>query len=471
LPDGLEGAVPGTEHDGGWALAGNGREVLEYGREEAHDPYAAFRISAYRRYMMAQVLTQIGTAGQGLAIGWEIYKRTHNPFLLGLVGLVQAVPMLVFTLPAGYLADTFDRRRLILLSMLGTSVCSVGLAGFSYWQGSIWMMYALLFVESVAIRLGWPARQALLPALVPREVFENAVKWRTSLGQISGMVGPVVGGFVLAWWLPGAYLLAAVSTVFFMFVLAGIPIAPVVRGPRGRMVRQVMEGVQFVWRQKLLLGTISLDMFAVLLGGAVYLLPAFAGDIIDLSGTGLTPEQALKWLRAAPAAGALIMAQALAHLPPMRKAGRALLLSVAGFGCATIVFGFSTSFWLSMAMLFLTGVFDNVSVVIRHTLVQLITPDAMRGRVSAVNAMFISSSNELGGFESGLVASWFNAMVSVVSGGVGTLLVVVAWSGLFPGLRRFGSLRDVEVGEAMPVAGTGAGGATEAAEALVATKG
>ena len=414
-----------------------------------HDPYAAFRIPAYRRYMIAQMLVQIGTAGQGLAIGWEIYKRTHNELLLGLVGLVQAVPMLLFTLPAGYLADAFDRRKLILLSMLGTSVTSIALAGFSYWHGSIWLMYAILFTESAALRLGWPARAALLPALVPRDVFENAVKWRTSLGQISGMVGPVIGGFVLAWWLPAAYLLSAISTILFMFVLIGIPIAPTTHAPRGRMVRQVIEGVQFVWRQKLLLGTISLDMFAVLLGGAVYLLPVFARDIIDLTGTGLSPERALGWLRAAPAAGAMIMALSLAHLPPMRRAGRTLLVSVAGFGLATIVFGLSRNFWLSMAMLFLTGVFDNVSVVVRHTLVQLITPDAMRGRVSAVNAMFISSSNELGGFESGLVARYTSAMVSVVSGGIGTLLVVAAWSGLFPRLRRFGSLRDIEP-ESMP---------------------
>jgi len=420
--------------------------------EVAHDPYAAFRVSAYRRYMIAQMLVQIGTAGQGLAIGWEIYTRTNNALLLGLVGLVQAVPMLLFTLPAGYLADTFDRRRLILLSMVGTCLGSVGLAAFSYWHGSIWMMYGLLFMDSTAMRLGWPARAALLPALVPREVFENAIKWRTSLGQISGMVGPVVGGFVLAWWLPGAYLLSAASTVVFMFVLAVLPIAPTVRAPRGRMVRQVIEGIEFVWRQKLLLGAISLDMFGVLLGGAVYLLPVFARDILDLSGTGLTPQRALGWLRSAPAAGALIMALSLAHLPPIRKAGRALLLAVAGFGVATIIFGFSKSFWLSMAMLFLTGVFDNVSVVIRQTLVQLITPDEMRGRVSAVNAIFIGSSNDLGGFESGLVAKWTSAWVSVVSGGIGTLVVVLAWSGLFPRLRQFGSLTGIEAQAATPVA-------------------
>jgi len=409
-----------------------------------HDPYAAFRIPAYRRYTFAQMLLQVGTAGQGLAIGWEIYQRTNDALLLGLVGLVQAVPMLLFTLPAGYLADVFDRRKLILLSMLGACLTSLGLAAFSYWQGSIWMMYLLLFLDSASLRLGWPARAALLPALVPRNVFENAVKWRTSMGQISGMIGPVVGGFVLAWWLPGAYLVAAASAVLFMFVLASLPIAATTRAPRGRMLTQLGEGVLFVWRNKLLLGAISLDMFAVLLGGAVYLLPVYARDIIDLGGVGLSPEESLGWLRAAPAAGALIMALTLAHRPPIRRAGRTLLLAVAGFGIATVIFGLSRNFWLSLGMLFLTGVFDNISVVIRHTLVQVITPDEMRGRVSAVNAVFIGSSNELGGFESGLVARWFDAVTSVVSGGIGTLVIVLAWAGLFPRLRRFGALTEVE---------------------------
>lgn len=409
-----------------------------------HDPYAAFRIPAYRRYTIAQTLLQIGTAGQGLAIGWEIYQRTNDALLLGLVGLVQAVPMMLFTLPAGYLADVFDRRKLIILSMLGACLTSLGLAAFSYWHGSIWMMYLLLLLDSTSLRLGWPARAALLPALVPWNVFENAVKWRTSMGQIAGLVGPVVGGFILAWWIPGAYLVAAASAILFMFVLAGLPIAPTTRAPRGRMLPQLVEGVHFVWRHKLLLGAISLDMFAVLLGGAVFLLPIYARDIINLKGLGLSPEQSLGWLRAAPAAGALIMALFLAHRPPIRKAGRTLLLAVTGFGVATIIFGLSRNFWLSLAMLFFTGVFDNVSVVIRHTLVQLITPDEMRGRVSAVNAMFIGSSNDLGGFESGLVARWFDAVTSVVSGGIGTIVIVLAWAGLFPRLRQFGSLAEVE---------------------------
>ena len=210
------------------------------------------------------------------------------------------------------------------------------------------------------------------------------------------------------------------------------------------MVAQLADGLRFVWRQKIILGTISLDLFAVLLGGAVYLLPIFARDILVARPFGLSPEQALGWLRAAPALGAFVTAVVLAHRPPMQQAGKTMLWAVAGFGVATIVFGFSRCFWLSFGMLFLTGLFDNVSVVVRHTLVQLRTPNEMRGRVSAVNSMFIGSSNELGGFESGLVARLFGPVVSVVSGGIGTLMVVGVWARLFPGLRRFGRLSQPE---------------------------
>lgn len=408
--------------------------------ERRHDAYAAFRLPAYRRYLIGSVLMSIGTAGQTVAIGWEMYDRTSEPVALGLVGLTQAIPMLLLTLPAGYLADVFDRRRLMIISLLGTSATSLALAAFSYAQGSIVLMYVLLLFDSAFIRLGWPARAALLPLLVPESVFENAVKWRSSLGQVSAMVGPAVGGFLVAWWLPGAYLISAGSTLLFIGLLVTIPLAAAPRGTPGRMLEQVADGVRFVWRQRLLLGTISLDLFAVLLGGAVYLLPIYARDIINLSGVGLTPAKALGYLRAAPAAGALVTALLLAHLPPIQRAGRAMLLAVAGFGLATIVFGISRNLWLSLLMLALTGAFDNVSVVVRHTLVLLVTPNEMRGRVSAVNAMFISSSNELGGFESGTVAQLFGPVVSVVSGGIGTLAVTATWAGLFPRLRRFGRL-------------------------------
>lgn len=392
------------------------------------------------KFLAGSSLVWLGTSAQTLAIGWEVYSRTDQALSLGMVGLVQAVPMFLFTLPAGYLADIFDRRKLMLASMLGTTLTSLALGLFSHMQGPIGLMYALLFLDSAFLRLGWPARTAIMPLLVPGEHFESAVKWRTTAMQVSAMAGPALGGFIIGWSLPAAYLFsAACSTVFMLLLLTmSLPEAP--RSRRGNMIGQVKEGLEFVWKKKTVLGAISLDLFAVLFGGAVYLLPVFARDILDSGAMGMTPEQMLGWLRAAPAAGALLMAVILAHLPPLRRSGRILFTSVAGFGLATIVFGISGSFWLALAMLFLTGFFDNVSMVIRATLVQLSTPNEMRGRVSAVNAIFIGSSNELGGFESGLVAQLFSPVISVVSGGICTLLVVGGWSFLFPGLRRMRTL-------------------------------
>lgn len=394
--------------------------------------------------MIGSQLMTLGTSAQALAIGWEMYERTNDPLALGLVGLVQAIPMLLLTLPAGYLADIFDRRKLMIVSMFGTSLTSLGLAASSQYGGANWLMYLLLLVDSSFIRLGWPARAALLPLLVPRSAFENAVKWRSSLGQTSALVGPAIGGFILAWSIPATYVLSALSTLAFMAMLVTIRISAQPTGSPAGMFKQIGEGLRFVWSQKLLLGATSLDLFGVLLGGAIYLLPIFARDILDTEAVGLSPEQAMGWLRSAPVAGAMIMALWLAHRPPLERAGRAMLWAFAGFGAATIVFGFSTSFWLSLAMLFLTGVFDTFSVVVRQTLLQLVTPDHMRGRVSAVSAVFISSSNELGGFESGLVARLAGPVFSVVSGGVGTIVVVAVWSRLFPKLRDFGRLDEAK---------------------------
>jgi MFS family permease len=404
------------------------------------DPYSALRVPLFRSFLIATCLVRLGTSAQGLAIGWEVYDRTDQALALGLVGLIQAIPMFLFTLPAGYLADVFDRRKLIMLSLAGATITSLALAAFSYYQASVMWLYAILFLDSTFLRMGWPARSSILPLLVPHEEFESAIKWRTSLMQITGIVGPAIGGFIIAFSIQAAYLLSALSSALFILFLFTMQLPPSARIEPGNMIGQVAEGVRFVWKQKLLLGAISLDLFAVLLGGAVYLLPIFARDIINLESVGLSPEQALGWLRAAPAIGASVMAFLMAYLPPFRNSGRVLLGSVAGFGLATIVFGLSGSFWLSLFVLALTGAFDNVSVVVRHVVTQLSTPNEMRGRVSAVNAVFIGSSNEVGGFESGLVAQLFTPIISVVSGGIGTLLVVIGWSRLFPDLKNLGSL-------------------------------
>ncbi|MCC5850878.1 MAG: MFS transporter [Verrucomicrobia bacterium] len=444
---------------------------------KAHDAYAAWRFPSFRLFLMGRFLFLMGTAAQGLAIGWEIYNRTDDPFQLGLVALVKGLPMILFTLPAGWIADTFDRRKVMIFSMCGATVTSLALAWFSWIEGSLWIMFSLLFMDSTFARIGGPSGSAIMPLLLPRHIFENGIKWQTNLFQFTSLCGPALGGLLLSWPTEASYLVrgigrvfgpvgrrftdlwlswqgqtpyllcAGTSGVFILFLLRmKIPDAP--RAKPGNMVMQVMEGIHFVWRRKVVLGAVSLDLFAVLFGGAVYLLPVFARDIIDVHPEGMRPERMLGWLLAAPAAGALFTGVLLAHLPPIRKSGRAMLLGVFGFGVVTVCFGFSTNFWWSWVFLFFTGVFDNISVVVRHTLVNLITPNEMRGRVSAVNSIFIGSSNELGGFESGLVARLFTPVISVVSGGIATMVVVMVWAGLFPRLRAFGSLADVQESEA-----------------------
>ncbi len=403
-----------------------------------HDPYAAFRVSNYRLYAAGSFVTRVTTRVQSMAIGWEMYQRTGQALALGLVGLAIALPTILLALPAGYLADAFNRRRVMVLSLLGTTATSLALAALSYTQGAISLMYGLLVLDSALSTLGNPARRALLPQIVPREVFPNAVTWSNSMGHIASVLGPAVGGFVVMVSLPAAYLISAAGTLGFIFLLARIEHHGV-SGPAEReqaSLQMLLGGLHFLWRTRLLLALMSLDMFAVLLGGAVYLLPIFAEDILQVG------PQGFGYLRAAPAVGAFCTALLLAYLPPMRRAGRNLLLAVAGFGAATILFGLSNSFWLSLAMLFLTGAFDNVSMVIRHTLVQLITPDPMRGRVSAVNNVFVSASNELGGLESGLVAHGFGPVISVVSGGIGTLVVVLLTALSSPRLRTHGPLHN-----------------------------
>jgi len=393
--------------------------------------------------MLGSLLIQIGMGAQGLAIGWEIYQRTHQALSLGLVGGVQAIPMILLSLPAGYLADRFDRRRVIALCLTGVALCSLGLAWLSHIQGPIAWMYLLLFLDATFMTLQRPAGSAIFPALVPAETFENAMKWSSSLYQLSGMGGPALGALIISFSVPAAYLTNAAFAMIFIGLLFLLRLRPSPAAAGRATLSTVLSGVHFVWGRKVLLATISLDLFAVLLGGATYLLPVYATDLLAHSAPhGMHPAQILGWLRVAPAVGAFVMAILLAHLPPMRKAGRTMLLAVAGFGVATIIFGLSRNFWLSWAMLCLTGALDNISVVVRHTLLQLLTPDEMRGRVSAVNAIFIGSSNEIGGFESGAVAQIFHSpTLSVISGGIGTLLIVAIWALAFPALRRFGALR------------------------------
>ncbi len=405
------------------------------------DPYAAWRFPEFRNLLIGRMIFLLGTQAQAMALAWEIYTRTDDPFALGLVALVKGLPMIIFTLPGGVMADRFDRRKIMLICLSGATFTSLGLTCVSWIEGPLWSMFLLLFIDSSFMRLTTPAGASLMPLLLPRDMLENGVKWSSNVFQMMSLIGPAIGGFILSWHLQSTYLFCAATSFIFILLLFKMKIPKRQREEPRHWVLEAFEGIRFVWSHKILLGTVSLDLFAVLFGGAVYLLPIFARDIIPPI-FNLSPEQMLGWLNAAPAAGALLMGVLIAHAPPFKKAGRAMLLGVAGFGVATIIFGLSTNFWLSWAMLFLAGAFDNVSVVVRHTLVNIVTPDHMRGRVTAVNSIFIGSSNELGGFESGIVAKIYSPVVSVVSGGIITILVVATWAGCFPKLRDFGSLAD-----------------------------
>ncbi len=407
----------------------------------SHDPYAAFRIHDYRLYVIGWLVARMGTYIQSIAIAWEIYQRTGEALSLGLVGLAQALPLMVLALPAGLLADRYERRRLSIVSLLGMTATSLALAAFSIGEGPVLWMYALLFLDACMMTVGRPARTALLPQLVPADVFPNAVTWNTSLMHIASVAGPALGGFVVAVSVPSAYIIAAASSLWFVVILSRVRFRPQDELLEPGNLETLLGGIRFVWDKRILFTLMALDLFAVLLGGAVYLLPIYAKEILHVGATGFG------YLHAAPAVGAFCMAVAMVYLPPMKRAGRTLLLAVAGFGAATIIFGFSQNFALSWAMLFLTGAFDNISMVVRQTLTQLLTPDRMRGRVSAVSGIFIGASNELGGFESGLVAQWFGPVISVVSGGIGTILVVAGTAALSPRLLRLGAMHEARAEE------------------------
>jgi MFS family permease len=435
-----------------------------------HDPYAAFRSRGYTLFTIGNLLSVIGRQMLAVAVEWEIYARTHSATALGLVGLVFAIPIVGLSLPAGDLADRISRKRIILGSLVLTTITSAVLAlvswhhlaipqysvlrecnrclaaiaavferhqaGFHFDDASVPIIYALLFIRAVGITFSWAARTSFFPTLVPRDAFSNAVTWNNSVFQIGSVVGPAMSGFFVAHiGFPFVYTLEAMSAALFFALVLPIRRSKQPR-PRPGQSRwaSLAAGIRFVFSRKVILATITLDLFAVLLGGAVALLPIFADQILHCGPIGLG------WMRASPAIGAFAMALIVAYLPPMRNAGKILLWCVAGFGIATVIFGLSTALWLSLATLFCIGALDSVSVIIRGSIVQLVTPDDMRGRVSAVNNIFIGTSNEFGALESGLTAALFGPVISVVAGGIGTILVVFASALRWPEIRKIGRL-------------------------------
>lgn len=406
---------------------------------QRHDPYAALRVPNYRRFASGFLLSSAGLQMMGMALGWDIYERTGDPLALGVIGLARALPVVTLALPAGHLIDRLDRKKVLVATQLAMGVFAALVAFASYSSSTpLWALYALIACMGGARAFNGPSRATLLPLLVDAEHFQNAVTWNSGLFHFSAAVGPIVAGLLIAAFHAAWPVYACTAAGCLIFALSAALLKPAA-APASTMApasRSILAGAWHVWREKTLLSTLTLDLFAVLLGGATGLLPVYARDILHVGPTGLG------WLRAATPIGAVLMAFILAHRPPFKRAGRTLLLSVGGFGLATIVFGLSTSFWLSLATLFVAGALDNISVVVRHVLVQVRTPNELRGRVSAVNSVFIECSNELGAFESGAVARAFGPVASVVSGGIGTLLVVAGVALTWPQLRRLGRLHD-----------------------------
>jgi len=405
-------------------------------RADAHDPLAPFRSRDYRRFSALALLAAMIERSQGVAIGWDVYERTGSALALGALGLVQFLPVLALFLPAGHLADRFDRRWVLLASFAAWGAANLLLAVISLTGEPAGWIYLAAAGLGSALVINRPARDALLAQLAPPETLARAVAWNSSLFQFASVAGPAAAGTLIA--ATGTASSVYLANVGFAVLAAAIALAirrrPIDHAARARSLRDLLAGVEHVWRTKPILGVITLDLFAVLFGGATALFPIFAKDILHVGPAGLG------WLTAAPAVGALAMAVVQGSAPPLRRAGLVFVWAVAGYGLAMIAFGLSTWFWLSLAALVAAGALDNLSVVIRATVVQLYTPDALRGRVSAVNRVFISSSNELGAFESGVLAAFIGPVATVVFGGVATIALVLGALRLFPDLRRLGRL-------------------------------
>ena len=402
-------------------------------REIKLDGRIAFHYPAFAFYQIARFFVVASTEMQSVAVGWQVYDITHRAFDLGLVGLCQFLPGITLFLVSGHVADRFNRRTLLMLCYAGFATCS-GLLLYVTHLGrpSVHAIYAVLALLGVVRSFSGPVSRALLPQLVPEEHFPNAVAWHSTVFQASTILGPSIGGLVYAAFHgPSAVYATAVASTGIAIVCTTLIRPNVVARVREPIsLSTVLAGLRYIKLQKVILGSISLDLFAVLLGGAVALLPVYAREILH------TGPWGLGLLRTAPGVGAAAMAVLLAYRPLQGRVGATMLWCVSGFGAFTIVFGLSRNLVLSLLALILVGASDMVSVVIRVTLLQLMTPDQMRGRVNAVDMVFIGASNELGQFESGLTASWFGSVPAVILGGIGTLMVTAIWAWSFPELRR-----------------------------------
>lgn len=379
-----------------------------------------------------------------IAIGWELYDRTGSALVLGGVGLAQVIPLILLSLPAGDIVDRYNRKLIIIMAQIALLLATLGLAALSYTHGPLLLIYGCLIIMGGTQSFSGPTGSVLISQVVAEEAYENASTWRSSIGQLASVLGPATGGFLISLF-NGATFVYVISGAAFV---VGLLLLCLMRVPQraGRPIEKktlgsLGEGLRFLGQTQVMLAAITLDLFAVLLGGATTLLPVFAKSILHVGPVGLG------WLQAADSVGAVGMALFLSSRPPFTKAGPTLLCAVIGFGVATIIFGLSHWFWLSLLALCLLGAFDNISVVIRSALVLVRTPDEMRGRVSAVSSLFVGTSNQLGGFELGLAAQLFGPTLAVAGGGVGTILVVILVAMLWPEMRRLRTLRTPERAE------------------------
>jgi len=412
--------------------------------EAKSDPYAVLRYANYRYFVLGRSFFTLAMQMQTIAVSWDIYQQLHEStrdaaLALGFIGLVQVLPMFFLALPGGQAADRFDRRNILRSTQLLFATCAMAMLILSRTHAPVGWYYLVLGIAGCGRAFTAPAITSLFPTLIPREILPNAMMWNSSIFQTTAMVGPALGGIIVAKWGPATSYTINILCASLAFITFSLTVPSAARSEKAPVTwDSLLSGVRFVFSTRLLLGLFCLDLFAVLLGGATALLPIFASEILHAG------PQGYGLLRAAPSLGAIVMAVITAHLRPWRKAGRVMLLAVVGFGAATIVFGLSKIFWLSLVALALTGMCDNISVVVRQTVMQMITPDAMRGRVSSVTFLFISCSNELGELESGVTARWFGAIESVVLGGIGTILVVVGAALVFPEISRLGRLHELE---------------------------
>ncbi len=401
-------------------------------------PYAAMKIRDFRRFIFARFSITLAIQIQAVVVGWQVYEITKDPLSLGLIGLAEAVPSIAVSLYAGHVADIMSRKRIIVLAVATLVFCSSALLSFTTDPGSFLLahgvvpIYTVIFISGIARGFVTPAIFSFMPQLVPRDLYQNAISWNSTLWEMASIGGPPLGGLIYGFLgITTAYALdVALTCVGFLLVLsiADRPLPPV--SEEQGIVEKIKAGLQFVFRNKIILSAISLDLFAVLFGGAVALLPIFADGVLHVGKIGLG------FLRSAPGVGALLTALWLTYHPIRKHMGAILLVAVGGFGVCMIAFALSTHFWLSMGVLAMSGAFDSVSVIIRGTLLQTLTPENMKGRVSAVNNIFIGSSNEIGAFESGVAARMLGVIPSVVFGGLMTLVVVLAATWKAPELRK-----------------------------------